>query len=147
MSWETETAVQLVPMTMEHYPAVFALWQQTPGVVLRQTDSAASIARYLTRNPGLSVVAMVGDEIIGSIMAGHDGRRGFLQHAVVVPAWRDKGIARSMQNWCLEKLTAEQVMWVHLDVTLENTSGQSFWRKHGWEPRAELLRLSIKVNG
>ena len=83
-------------MPIADYDAVIELMQQTPGVSIRDADSHESTARYLERNPDLSFVCEVDRQLVGCVMFGHDGRRGHLQHLVVLPAyWR--------QGWTLRK--------------------------------------------
>ena len=67
----------LRPMTIEDYPAVTALWAATEGMGLSADDSAPAIARFLQRNPDLSVVALDAQgQLAGAVLCGHDGRRG-----------------------------------------------------------------------
>jgi hypothetical protein len=72
-------------MTINDYEAVIDLMKRTPGVTFRDADSYDATRRYLDRNPGLSFIATTGSETVGCIMSGHDGRRGYLQHLVVLP--------------------------------------------------------------
>ena len=63
-------------LAMSDYDDCLALWQASHGVSLRDTDSRNGIDRYLLRNPGLSFVAIENNDLVGTILAGHDGRRG-----------------------------------------------------------------------
>jgi predicted N-acetyltransferase YhbS len=63
---------------MDDYDQVLELWKSTPGLQLREADSRIAIERYLQRNPGLSFVIDDNGELVGSVMSGHDGRRGHL---------------------------------------------------------------------
>ncbi|SDR60756.1 Ribosomal protein S18 acetylase RimI [Rhizobiales bacterium GAS113] len=138
--------MRLAAMTMEHYRPVFRLWTAV-GVEIRATDAADGVARYLKRNPGLSVVALVESRVIGVVMAGHDGRCGFIQRVAVDADWRRMGIAGRMIEFCLEKLAAEAISWVHLDVVLENEAAMRFWTRQGWAPRLSRQRLSLNLEG
>lgn len=81
-------------MTIADYDAVYDLWIHTPGMGLNTTDdSREGIDKYLRRNPTTSFVALDGDAVVGVIMAGHDGRRGFIHHTAVLPTYRGQGIA------------------------------------------------------
>ncbi|MEX0586364.1 MAG: hypothetical protein WD176_06955, partial [Pirellulales bacterium] len=71
------------PMLATDYDEVVALWEATEGVGLNESDSRENIARFLARNPGLSMVARVGGQIGGAVLCGHDGRRGYLHHLAV----------------------------------------------------------------
>ncbi|WP_438390546.1 GNAT family N-acetyltransferase [Caballeronia sp. DA-9] len=138
--------VQIREMVLDDYDAVLALWRDTPGVDIRPvTDSREGIARLLARNPGLSVVAMNGDTLVGCALASHDGRRGFLQHVVVAPVARGQGVGRTMIDICVERLRENHLGWVHLDVVADNETASVFWQKAGWHPVETLTRLSRKL--
>lgn len=138
--------VQIREMVLDDYDAVLALWRDTSGVDIRPvTDSREGIARLLARNPGLSVVAMNGDTLVGCALASHDGRRGFLQHVVVAPVARRQGVARTMIDICVERLRENHLGWVHLDVVAGNETASVFWQKGGWHPVDTLTRLSRKL--
>ena len=135
--------VRIREMVLADYDAVVALWKSTPGVDIRPvTDSRDGIERLLARNPGLSVVAVSGDELVGCALASHDGRRGFLQHVVVVPALRGQGLAKAMIDFCIERLREHHLGWVHLDVVVDNEVAKAFWEKAGRHPVDTLTRLS-----
>jgi ribosomal protein S18 acetylase RimI-like enzyme len=133
-------------MSIDDYDAVRALWEATPGVSVRDADSHASIARYLVRNPGLSVVAIADDVVIGCAMAGHDGRRGYLQHVVVLPTFRRRGIANAMVEHILSALEALDIRKSHLEVLCTNTDGATYWEGRGWQRRDDIARYSIIRN-
>jgi ribosomal protein S18 acetylase RimI-like enzyme len=138
--------IQIRSMVLEDYEAVAALWSETPGIFVRSvTDSREGIERLLARNPGLSTVAVDDGKLVGSALASHDGRRGYLQHVVVAPTARGQGIAKAMVDRCVEGLRQHRLGWVHLDVAVENTAAMAFWRKAGWHPRDELTRLSLAL--
>src|ERR1039457_6973520 len=65
---------------IEDFDAVIALWRRTEGVGLNESDTRRAITAYLRRNPNLSFVAAQGGRIIGAVLCGHDGRRGYLHH-------------------------------------------------------------------
>jgi len=135
------------PMTIEDYDAVIELMQATPGVTVRDADSREMTECYLQRNPGLSFVAAVGDEIVGCLMAGHDGRRGYLQHLVVAPAFRRRGIASVLVEKCVSALEQLGIRKCHIDVLKTNVSGKAFWERQGWVLRTDLDRYSFISGG
>lgn len=92
--------MEIVEMTIDHYDAVLELMRQTPGVAVRSADSKEAIAYYLGRNPKLSFVALDGDAVVACAMCGHDGRRGYLQHVIVLPSYRKRGIASELIEHC-----------------------------------------------
>ena len=76
--------VSLREMTIEDFEKVHALWMSIHGFGIRSIDdSKEGVEAFLDRNPGFSVVAVDGDDIIGSILCGHDGRTACFYHVCV----------------------------------------------------------------
>lgn len=88
--------VSIRQMAIEDYELVYDLWIHTPGMGLNTADdSKEGIARYLKRNPTTCFVAESGDKVVGALLAGHDGRRGYLYHAAVLPEFQRQGAGRA----------------------------------------------------
>jgi len=134
-------------MQLDDYPTVLTLMQQTPGISIRDADSEQATARYLARNPGLSFVAVDGGQIVGCVMSGHDGRRGYLQHLLVLPAYRRQGLARRLVDACIAELASQGIAKTHLDVFRSNTAALSFWDRQGWQRREDICRYSFISSG
>jgi N-acetylglutamate synthase len=133
--------------TIARYNEVFALWQRTPGICIRDADSREAIARYLTRNPGLSFIAEENGQIIGSALSGHDGRRGYLQHVVVETSFRGRGIAHELVTRCLDALASADIAKVHLEVLNCNDLANRYWTRRGWRRRDDTHRYSYTRPG
>ena len=81
-------------MTIEDYPQLIELWKSTSNMGLRSLDdSEDGILLFLNRNPKTNFVAFENGKLIGNILCGHDGRRGYIYHTVVLPEFRRQGIA------------------------------------------------------
>jgi len=143
----TQQTIELREMQPVDYDAVFALMQNTPGIRLRNADSAAATRRYLHRNPGLSFVAETDAGVVGCAMAGHDGRRGYLQHVIVAPPYRSRGLARRLVACCIRALEAAGIEKIHLDVMSGNAEAMTFWAHLGWHQREDLVRFSLITSG
>ena len=126
------------------FDAAVALWARTPGVALTDADSPEAVARYLQRNAGLSFVAEAGGELVGTILCGHDGRRGFIHHLVVAPTHRRLGLATRLLEAGIQALRAEGMTKAHLMVFRSNEDGLAFWRARGVE-RTEIVLCSVEV--
>jgi N-acetylglutamate synthase len=135
--------MEIREMTMEDYDVVIGLLAATRGVRLREADSRDATARYLERNPGLSFVALVDGRIVGCVMCGHDGRRGYLQHLAVSQHDRRRGVGSALVEACLVKLERLGILKTHIDVLVENQQAHDFWRGHGWQRRDDILRYSF----
>ena len=130
-------------MTIADHAAVVDLMRRTPGVSMRDADSEEAVARFLDRNPGLSAVAEQAGQVVGCLMAGHDGRRGYLYHLAVDAGCRRCGIASALVKRCLDGLEWLGIHKMHIDVYRDNPLGNAFWSAAGWTRRDELHRFSI----
>lgn len=126
-------------MTKEDYEKVYALWLATPGMGLNEKDdSREGIEKYLKRNPETCFVYEEGEEIIGVILAGHDGRRGFINHTAVREDMRERGIGSALTAAALEALKQEGINKVALVVKGDNELGNGFWESKGFTTRPDL---------
>mgnify|MGYP003868960073 CR=1 FL=1 len=130
--------IQIEPMDLADYQAVYDLWANSPGVGLGDGDSREGLAQFFQRNPGLSFVARDDGEIIGAILGSHDGRRGFITHLAVRKSHHGRGIGRLLVRTCMNALRSAGIRKCHIFVFKDNEEGKVFWRKVGWFDRPEL---------
>lgn len=126
-------------MTREDYSAVYSLWLSCKGMGLNDLDdSEEGISRFLARNPSTCFVAEDGG-IVGAILAGNDGRRGYIYHTAVSPEYRERGIGRELVNAALKALEALGISKAALVVFARNEDGNAFWERLGFTPRNDLI--------
>lgn len=143
----TTEEVQIRPMTAADYEAVFDMWQSISGFGIRSVDdSKENILRFLERNPGLSVVAVHNERIVGSILCGHDGRRGGFYHVCVRKEYRKLGIGQWMVSHCKEALHKEGVNKINLIAFRSNMAGNSFWKSLKWLKREDCNYYECNLN-
>ena len=134
-------------MTIEDYQGVHDLWMTIKGFAIRSIDdSREGVERFLKRNPLTSVVAEENGEIVGSILCGHDGRRGCLYHVCVREDCRMRGIGKSMVVRCMEELEKEKISKVSLIAFTGNDIGNAFWKEIGWTKREDLNYYDFVLN-
>lgn len=127
-------------MTLADYEAVYTLWLSCKGMGLNNLDdSREGIERFLKRNPETCFVAVENDKPVGVIIAGNDGRRGYIYHTAVSPEHRRKGIARALVNAALEALRGLGICKTALVVFEHNADGNAFWESIGFSPREDLV--------
>ena len=127
-------------MTLNDYDGVYALWLSTSGMGLNDIDdSREGIGRYILRNPGTCFVAVEDDNVVGVIMSGHDGRRGYIYHTAVHPDYRGKGIGTMLVDAALAALAGEKITKVALVAFERNAEGNAFWEKQGFIVREDLV--------
>jgi putative acetyltransferase len=129
-------------MAIADYQLVYNLWDKTEGIGLSDADEKENISRFLDRNPGTSFVAYDGDLLVGVLLCGNDGRRGYVHHLAVRESHRRLGIGSQLIKSCLAKLAKMNIHKCHLFVFLDNSDAISFWESIGWEKREELLMMS-----
>lgn len=140
-------AVKITKMIIKDYDEVFALWQNSEGVCLHNdSDSKKSIQKYLKRNPGLSFVARDKNILVGAVLCGHDGRRGYLHHLAVAKSHRKKGLGKALAQKALSKLSSVGIPRCHIFVLGENINAQKFWKKIGWLELKDLKIISKKLS-
>lgn len=134
-------------MTLEDYTKVHQLWMNIKGFAIRSIDdSREGVARFLERNPGISVVAEDGEKIVGAILCGHDGRRGCMYHVCVDPEYRLQGIGKSMVVYAMQALKKEHINKVSLIAFTQNDIGNAFWKEIGWNRREDLNYYDFTLN-
>lgn len=134
-------------MTAEDYSGVYELWIHTPGMGLNSTDdSEEGIAKYLKRNPTTSFVAEEEGQIIGVIMAGHDGRRGYIHHTAVLPTYRDQGVGKQLVHNAMNALEHEGINKVALVAFEKNEIGNAFWERIGFSKRDDLVYRNKNIH-
>ena len=126
-------------MNLNDYEAVYALWLSCPGMGLNNLDdSREGIARYLKRNPATCFVAENEGVIVGAILCGHDGRRGYISHTAVSPAHQRQGIGHKLVEATLQALQKQGINKVNLVAFARNKNGNAFWEKMGFTERPDL---------
>ena len=134
--------VDIAEFTMRDYDEAIALWRRSQGVSLRGADGRDAIERYLRRNPGLSFVARADGALVGAVLCGHDGRRGYLHHLAVAEAHRGQGIGSALAERCLAALRSLGIEKCHLFVVRDKADARGFWRRAGWEERTDVQLMS-----
>lgn len=134
-------------MTLKDYDQVYELWTGIKGFGLRTVDdSREGVERFLKRNSATSVVAEEAGKIIGSILCGHDGRRGCMYHVCVAEEYRKHGIGHKMAMEAMKRLKKEGINKVSLIAFKSNTVGNEFWHKVGWTFRDDLNYYDFDLN-
>ncbi len=125
-------------MTIEDYDEVYPIWIACHNGLNSTDDSKEGIAKYLQRNPLTSFVAVKDGHVVGVILCGHDGRRGYIQHMSISPDHRRLGIGSRLVDLALEALNKEGIKKVALVAFKTNDLGNSFWEAQGFTLREDL---------
>ena len=140
-------SIEITEFSPADYDDSRAFWAAMPGIGLDldDADSPEQMRIYLRRNPGFSFVARDAGNIVGAVLCGHDGRRGYMHHLAVDPAHRGKGIGRALVSKCLAALGAAGIQRCNIFIFSENEEGKAFWAKAGWSTYDDLLLMHRNI--
>ena len=128
--------IDIQPMQPSDYAEAVALWQSVEGVYvhLDDADSEPAIRAYLQFNEGMSFVArtMEKGRLVGTLLCGVDGRRGYLQHLAVTETHRGRGIARRLVEAVVAVLRERGYTRCHIMVITGNDGAREFWKRVGF---------------
>jgi ribosomal protein S18 acetylase RimI-like enzyme len=145
--YPSEVIFMIRLFTIDDYDEVYQLWKRTPGVGLRSMDdSREGIDQFLRRNPTTNFVAEADGRIIGVVMGGHDGRRGYIYHTCIEEAYRRRSIGRVLMERITEAMKNERITKLGLVCFAENDKGNDFWKGLGWALRSDLNYYTISIN-
>ena len=134
-------------LRLEDYDKVYKLWTNTKGMGMRSLDdSIEGIEKFLKRNPTTNFIAQVEDKIVGVILCGHDGRRGYIYHTAVNSDFHGNGIGKKLVNTVIEALRKEKINKVALVVFDSNDLGNKFWQSLGFDKRNDLVYRNLSIN-
>ena len=126
-------------MTIDDYDEIYNLWMSCAGMGLNNfDDSRDGIDKFINRNPDTCFVALIENKIVGVILAGNDGRRGFIYHTAVSPRFRKQGIGRKLVDTAILALKQCGINKVALVVFDKNIDGNAFWESLGFTVRNDL---------
>lgn len=134
--------MEIRKMTPEDYESAYDLWTRVPGMNLNSLDNSyEGIARIICKNPETCWVAVDNKRIVGTILGGTDGRKGFIYHTAVDPAQQGKGIGTILIDHVCANFKKEKITKIGLFVVVDNDEGKQFWRKKGWNLRSDIVYL------
>ncbi len=129
----TQGAISTREFLLSDHDRAVALWCEIDSVEICEGDSREEVAEYLKRNPGLSRVAEVDGKIVGAVMCGHDGRRGWIYHLAVAQEFRGRGVGKMLLDDCVRGLQDAGLKRAIILVEGKNAAGHKFWLREGWE--------------
>ena len=112
--------------------SVVQLWKDC-GLVVPWNNPHSDIQRKLKVQPEMFFVACIDERIVGSVMAGYDGHRGWINYLAVLPEYQGKGIAAQLMNRAEERLRHVDCPKINLQVRTSNTKVIEFYKKIGFK--------------
>lgn len=137
-----DSSIVITPMEARYVAQVLELWEQTEGLILTPTDNERDLEVYFKRNPGMSHVALNEGHVVGAVLCGHDGRRGYLHHLAVQTNFRNRGIGHRLVEHCLSALGRCGITQCNLFVVDDHQAGRQFWTAEGWNEWPDIRLMS-----
>ncbi|MCX6284730.1 MAG: GNAT family N-acetyltransferase [Bacteroidetes bacterium] len=129
-------------MEVSDIPASIELWKSMKGLAIRGSDNIRDLTDHVNMNPKHNFVASSDGQLIGTVLGGFDGRRGYIYHLAVHESFRRKNIAKELMDKCFQSFKEINVSKCHMMVLKDNTEAQEFYKQIGCELRTELLVFS-----
>ncbi len=138
-------SIMIREMKVGDYDSIRKIWEEIPGLKLEEADSKKGIEKYLTLNPNLSYVASSGGKVIGTVLCGQDGRRGYLQHLCVIDEYRKFGIGSQLLDAAIDRFKELGLHEVRIFVFKDNQVGNEYWAEKGWIVRDDIYVRSLNL--
>ena len=135
-----------------HRHAVIALWETVFGYETAHNTPSLAIDKKLAVADELFFVALRDAEVIGTVMGGYDGHRGWLYSVAVHPAHRREGLGAKLVRHAEDALIARGCMKINLQIISANASVAAFYEALGYsiEPRISMgkkIEANIVMSG
>ena len=131
-------------MTKEDFEQVRAVWSAS-GIELSASDTDIELARMLERNPHYCFVLEDEKSIIGAVLGGFDGRRGWIHHLAVSPTFQQKGYGKMLLDNLITAFEKDKIIKLKLEVVETNKKVLNFYESLGWDLRPEITTMSLNL--
>ncbi len=117
----------------DDYAAAVRLWDgMEKGIHLGPSDAPDEIEKKVQRDPDLFLVAEADGLLIGTVIGGFDGRRGFIYHLAVHASYRSQGVGSRLMDEVESRLRSKGCIRCYLLVTPDNKDAMRYYEKRGW---------------
>lgn len=130
--------VEISIFQMKHYEDAYKLWLDVFPISTDASYNRINIEYFLTRNPKTSFVAALNGKVIGTVLAGNDGRRGYIHHLGLLPGYRGRGWGKKLLHAAEAALRKCGMTKVHLFVYKEDVAAKRFYDKAGYQERQDI---------
>lgn len=133
-------------MNKRDHEELLRLWSSFPGNAITGADSREEFEAFLEKNSSFCFTAFESDEVVGSVMAGSDGRRGYVYHLAVRADNQRKGLGGALMRRAEDALSKAGLEKIHLFIFSDNPA-VSFYEKSGWHVRNDITVMSRVLRG
>ena len=151
--------IRIRDMQVQDIPKVRNLWQSV-NIELTYSDKYEELERMIKHNPSLCLVLIKQgkdkksrkekeekeeEDIIGAVLGGFDGRRGWIHHLAVNPIYQRKNYGNIIMHELLQRFKDMGVVKLKLEVFRSNSGVINFYKKLGWDHRTDLTTMSFTL--
>ena len=111
---------------------VIALWQEVLPDSTLHNDPATVIRQKVTVDRDLLLVCVVNESVVGTVMGGYDGHRGWIYSVAVKPEYQHQGLANTLIRQVEKELMDRGCLKVNLQVRASNKKVVAFYQKLGY---------------
>lgn len=142
----SKNKIIITPFIIEKYEEIYKLWMNCKNMGFNNVDdSLAGITKLVKKNPKTCFVAEAEGKIVGTVLAGNDGRRGYVYHLCVSEEYRKQGIGKKLVDAMLGGMREEGISKVALVVFANNDTANAFYEKIGFIKRNDLNYRNISL--
>jgi ribosomal protein S18 acetylase RimI-like enzyme len=123
---------EIVRYRSEYQDAVIDLWKKC-NLIVPQNDPVEDVQKKVDFQPKLFFVALLNDKVIGSVMVGYEGHRGWINYLTVLPNCQRRGYGRELVKKAINELKRLGCLKVNLQVRRSNISAVGFYKHLGFE--------------
>ncbi len=123
---------EILTYQSEFQDAVVNLWRKC-GLITLQNDPVEDIKKKRDFQPELFFVGLLNSEVIGSIMVGYEGHRGWINYLAVLPEFQRQGYGRKLVQKAVDELKRIGCLKVNLQVRRANTPVIDFYKRLGFK--------------
>jgi ribosomal protein S18 acetylase RimI-like enzyme len=134
---------QITRYSPKYQNAVIALWNAC-NLIVPQNDPLEDIQKKLAFQPELFFIALFDGQLIGSVMGGYEGHRGWIQYLAVLPAFQKRGYGKKLVSKAIVELRKLGCVKVNLQVRRSNAAVVGFYKHLGFEEE-ERISMGMRL--
>lgn len=129
-------------LDINDYEKLLLFWKSIKGLGIGLGDSKENIKKFIAKNPNSNFQIKKNGEVIGTILCGNDGRRGYIYHLAIHKNFRKQSLGSRLVNTVLNNLKKEGITKCHVMIFNENRDGLEFWKKVNFDERHDVQIMS-----
>ncbi len=138
-----KTNINIRKFSITDKSEVISLWK-TCGLIVPSNNPEDDIELKIKFQPDLFFVAEIEGKVIGTVMTGFDGHRGWLNYLGVDPVFRKCGFGRSLVEYSINKLKELGCPKLNIQIRTGNTAVTDFYKKLGFQNH-DVIGMQIKL--